>query len=80
MRRLHEQVHYYPNVVDIQHFRGQPGMKRPSDLPSGHRKIIGYHGALSDYKINFELFLDVINLNQIGISSSLVMSTKAIQL
>ena len=38
-------------------------MKRPSDLPSGHRKIIGYHGALSDYKINAELFWDVINLN-----------------
>ncbi|WP_137890745.1 glycosyltransferase [Ramlibacter sp. 2FC] len=53
-------THYFPNVADVEHFGGarQPG-PLPHDLAGIPCPRIGYVGALSDYKIDFELIHDV---------------------
>jgi glycosyltransferase involved in cell wall biosynthesis len=49
-------THYFPNVADVEHFSRarEPGLL-PADLASIPAPRIGYIGALSDFKINFEL-------------------------
>jgi glycosyltransferase involved in cell wall biosynthesis len=49
-------THYFPNVADVEHFGQalQPG-PLPADLASIPTPRVGYVGALSDYKIDFEL-------------------------
>lgn len=52
-------IHYMPNVVDKQHFRRGQSAVRPEDMPPAGKPVIGFHGALSDFKINFELLADL---------------------
>lgn len=49
-------THYLPNVADYQHFSRarQPG-PLPADLERIARPRIGFVGAISQYKVNFEL-------------------------
>jgi len=53
-------THYFPNVADVDHF-SQALNKAP--LPADLRKIpeprIGYVGVLSDFKVDFQLLIDV---------------------
>ena len=52
-------VHYHSNVVDMEHFRSGLTHNRPTDLPDDNKPIIGFHGVLSDFKINFELLYQI---------------------
>lgn len=53
-------VHDFPNVADVEHF--QQALKK-GNLPTDIQKIpeprIGYIGALSDFKVDFQLLLNV---------------------
>ena len=53
-------TYYLPNVVDFEHFADiQPSTKEPQDLLQiGHPRI-GYIGALSDFKVDFELISQI---------------------
>lgn len=57
-------VHNFPNVVDIEHFSAA---RQPGDIPADLKKIppprIGYVGALSDFKVDFELLRDIALTN-----------------
>lgn len=53
-------VYYQSNVVDVDHFRAGLMQNKPSDMPQDNKPIIGFHGVLSDFKINFELMYGVI--------------------
>lgn len=56
---------YFPNVVDFEHFsqalKLQPIPKDIEDIPEP--RII-YHGVLSDFKLDFELLLDIAETNK----------------
>lgn len=63
--RLHNaNVHNFPNVVDVAHFSlgNQPG-PIPEDLAVISSPRIGYVGALSDFKVNFDLLLSLAQSN-----------------
>jgi len=51
-----QNTYYFPNVVDFDHFR-QAGndIPIPDDLARIPRPRIGFIGAISDYKVDFEL-------------------------
>lgn len=55
--RLHStNVHFFPNVVDPAHFgRALMAGAEPVDLAAIPRPRLGYHGVLSDYKVDIEL-------------------------
>lgn len=50
-------AHYIPNVADIDHFSKvhQDSLVIPEDISSIHHPIIGFIGAIDDYKIDAEL-------------------------
>lgn len=49
-------TYYFPNVVDFEHFsRGRRVVNIPEDLMRVPRPRIGFIGAVSDYKVDFEL-------------------------
>ena len=53
-------THYFPNVVDVDHFgQAHEVGPLPDDLASIPSPRIGYIGALSDFKVDFELIHDV---------------------
>ena len=53
-------THYSPNVVDFEHFATAHNKgPLPDDLANIPSPRIGYIGALSDFKVNFELIHDV---------------------
>jgi len=53
-------THYLSNVVDAKHFsQALEAGPIPSDLAMIPEPRLGYHGVLSDYKIDFQLLLDV---------------------
>jgi glycosyltransferase involved in cell wall biosynthesis len=55
-RRFNANVHFFPNVVDVAHFgRAFASGAEPADLAVIPRPRLGYHGVLSDYKIDVEL-------------------------
>jgi glycosyltransferase involved in cell wall biosynthesis len=58
-----DNTHFFPNVVDIEHFGSalQPG-EVPDDLASIPKPRICYHGVLSDFKIDFQLLLEAARL------------------
>lgn len=56
---MRQDVSFYPNVVDKAHFRKEIGSELPDDLPSSGNKIIGFHGVLSDFKVDFQLLHDL---------------------
>jgi glycosyltransferase involved in cell wall biosynthesis len=54
------QVHFHPNVVDLDHFAQahRPG-PLPADLQTIPEPRLAYIGALSDFKIDFQLLIEV---------------------
>jgi glycosyltransferase involved in cell wall biosynthesis len=57
-------THFLPNVVDADHF-GKAFLTNalPPDLSCIPEPRLGYHGVLSDFKIDFQLLMDVARLN-----------------
>lgn len=53
-------IHFLPNVVDVDHFRNASSISA-KDLPNG-KPIVGYHGALSNFKIDLSLLLDLVTI------------------
>ncbi|TPG64842.1 glycosyltransferase [Ewingella americana] len=52
-------THFLPNVVDAGHFgKALEKGNIPDDLASIPEPRLGYHGVLSDFKIDFQLLLD----------------------
>jgi glycosyltransferase involved in cell wall biosynthesis len=55
-----QRVFNFPNVVDIEHFSSaHDAGELPPEYASIPEPRIGYVGVLSDFKVNFELILDV---------------------
>jgi len=53
-------VHFMPNVVDYEHFSSARYIKSlPEDLAAIPEPRVGYIGVLSDFKVDFQLILDV---------------------
>lgn len=58
-----EHTHYFPNVVDYEHFSSARSKGEiPEDITRIPAPRIGFVGALSDYKIDFELITKVAAL------------------
>ena len=55
--RLARKIFYLPNVADFEHFNRvtSEDIAQPADLISIPRPIVGFYGAISGYKIDFEL-------------------------
>lgn len=62
-RTLNPNTHFLPNVVDAEHFGRalEPG-PLPADLACIPVPRLGYHGVLSDFKIDFQLLLEAARL------------------
>lgn len=57
---LNANTHYFPNVADIMHFsKARLAGVLPPELAAIPHPRIGYVGALSDYKIDFELIFAI---------------------
>jgi glycosyltransferase involved in cell wall biosynthesis len=57
-------THYLANVVDAEHFgRALDVGPIPEDLATIPEPRLGYHGVLSDYKIDFQLLFDLARSN-----------------
>lgn len=57
-------THFLSNVVDIDHFgKALTTQAIPEDLNCIPEPRLGYHGVLSDFKLDFQLLLDVACLN-----------------
>lgn len=57
-------THYFPNVVDVEHFgKAMQGGDLPADLRKISEPRIAYIGALSDFKVDFQLLVDIARLN-----------------
>ncbi len=56
-KRLNQKTHYLPNSADFDHFHQAVSRDYsiPQDLANLRRPIIGFYGALSNYKIDFDL-------------------------
>lgn len=54
---LAKEIHYLPNVADIEHIlkMQNPGLEIPADVAGLAHPILGFIGAISDYKLDFEL-------------------------
>jgi len=53
-------VHYYPNVADMDHFaKAHAAGPLPGDLQHIPEPRLGYVGALSDFKVDFQLLIEV---------------------
>ena len=61
IRMFNQNVHNFPNVVDIDHFSRalEPG-SIPQDIQEIPSPRLVYMGALSDYKVDFDLLLEVM--------------------
>ena len=60
-----QNTHYHSNVVDFDHFSSAHNSNAmPSDIVKIPRPIIGYVGALSDYKVDFSLLVEVARNNE----------------
>jgi glycosyltransferase involved in cell wall biosynthesis len=62
--RFNANTHFLANVVDADHF-GKAFLTNaiPADLRCIPEPRLGYHGVLSDFKIDFQLLMDVARLN-----------------
>lgn len=58
-KEINKNTHFLPNVVDAEHFGKAliPG-EIPEDLSCIPEPRLGYHGVLSDFKIDFQLIFD----------------------
>lgn len=55
--------HYYSNVADLEFFsQARTATNLPADLARVPAPRIGYVGVLSDYKVNFDLLLQIASL------------------
>jgi glycosyltransferase involved in cell wall biosynthesis len=54
---LAKNIHYLPNVADVEHIikSQDPNLAVPADLASIARPVLGFIGAVSNYKIDFGL-------------------------
>ncbi|HCL7538620.1 TPA: glycosyltransferase, partial [Escherichia coli] len=54
---LNDRTYYHSNVADFNHFNTSitEGYERPKDLKNIEGPILGFIGAISSYKVNFEL-------------------------
>jgi len=53
-----KKVTYFPNVIDREHFsRAKLKLDKPADLHTLKQPIIGFIGAVSSYKVDFELIV-----------------------
>lgn len=69
-------VHYFPNVAEMSHFsKALEDLKRPDDLINFDGPILGFVGAISSYKVDFNLiklmaqrfqYADIVLIGQIG--------------
>lgn len=56
--RHNANTHFFPNVADAEHFgRAMMPTPVPADLATIPEPRIGYHGVLSDFKIDFPLLI-----------------------
>jgi len=61
--KYNDNVHFFPNVVDFDHFSSAHLKKSlPDDLKNIPKPILMYIGVLSDFKINFVLLEETISL------------------
>ncbi|OSN00434.1 MULTISPECIES: glycosyltransferase [Lonsdalea] len=62
-RQLNDNTYFMSNVVDAVHFgNGLKQGKIPDDLACIQEPRLGYHGVLSDFKIDFQLLLSVARM------------------
>lgn len=56
-RRFNRNTHYLPNVADYEHFRlaRDPETPVPAEIQKLQKPVIGFVGAVSDYKIDLDL-------------------------
>lgn len=54
-------TYYLPNVADVEHFikANDPTLQIPSDIVGFKHPIIGFIGAISSYKLDFELIVQL---------------------
>lgn len=61
--KYNSNTHFLSNVVDAEHFgKALEKGKLPDDLAHIPEPRLGYHGVLSDFKIDFELLLEAARL------------------
>ncbi len=58
-RVFNSNTFFLPNVVDVEHFASTTVSIEPEDLPKIPKPRLFYHGVLSDFKVNFELLIEI---------------------
>ncbi len=58
---LAKEIHYLPNVADVEHVLKvqDPGLEIPADVAGLAHPILGFIGAISDYKLDFGLLKSI---------------------
>jgi glycosyltransferase involved in cell wall biosynthesis len=58
---LAKEIHYLPNVADVEHIlkSQDPNLEIPADLAGVGHPILGFVGAVSNYKLDFELLMSI---------------------
>ena len=64
LRNQHSNILYSSNVVDVEHFRSGFVSNSPTDFPDDGKPVVGFHGVLSDFKIDFELLFTLASTRQ----------------
>lgn len=59
--RWSNKVHYFSNVADYNHFNKalDPNIQLPTDISNLNKPLIGFIGAISGYKVNFDLLISI---------------------
>jgi glycosyltransferase involved in cell wall biosynthesis len=63
LKKEHENVNFLPNVVDFEHFNNPHDWIKPDALRIIEKPVIGFHGALSNFKVDFDLLLELCSKN-----------------
>ncbi len=63
--RFNPRTHYLPNVADAAHFHRAADAETevPEELRALRRPVIGFVGALSDYKVDFDILLHMTRVH-----------------
>jgi len=58
---LAREIHYLPNVADVEHILKiqDPGLEIPADITGLAHPVLGFIGAISDYKLNLKLLKSI---------------------
>ena len=60
LRKFNQNIHYMPNVGDYEKFKNvKQIVDLPGDVKDLHRPIVGYTGAIDEYKFDRDLFRKV---------------------